>query len=397
MFGCITACPRDHTTIPPCHTSLPPCHTSLPQVFEHVNHTLQCDDETRRRRLHIRTYKIVPTTPQTGVIEMVARVQAFGAFLTQESGGAHARYYPDDWSAKRCREEMTEKDAGTGRGVQHWTDEDRRDRLLEVFRHFSPAFRFFFLEKYPDPAQWMNCRLAYTRSVAVTSVVGYILGIGDRHAQNILVDTGTAEVVHIDFGIVFEQGKTLGTPETVPFRLTRDIVDGMGITGCEGTFRRSCEEVLRVLRGHQQSLLTILEVVIHDPLYKWSLSPVAATRIRQQQADQQPLAGAEPQATWATVATGATGRTSKTKGARGAPALHDEGARDREDEEGEGDISFQRDAADRTLARIRSKLQGIEDPTSGALGVEGQVELIVTEARNVDNLCRLFPGWAPWL
>ena len=48
-----------------------------------------------------------------------------------------------------------------------------------------------------------------------------MIGIGDRHAQNILVDTVTAELVHIDFGIVFEQGKTLTTPETVPFRLTR--------------------------------------------------------------------------------------------------------------------------------------------------------------------------------
>eukprot|EP01035_Chromulina_nebulosa_P037008 gene37008-biopygen24385 len=53
------------------------------------------------------------------------------------------------------------------------------------------------------------------------------------------------EVVHIDFGIVYEQGKGLGTPETVPFRLTQDMVDGMGLSGCEGTFRRSCEELLR--------------------------------------------------------------------------------------------------------------------------------------------------------
>ena len=55
-------------------------------MFEHVNHTLLNDDETRRRRLRIRTYKIVPTTPQTGVIEWVANTQAFGAFLTQEVG-----------------------------------------------------------------------------------------------------------------------------------------------------------------------------------------------------------------------------------------------------------------------------------------------------------------------
>ena len=58
-------------------------------MFEHVNHTLLDDDETRRRRLRIRTYKIVPTTPQTGVIEWVANTQAFGAFLTQEVGHGH--------------------------------------------------------------------------------------------------------------------------------------------------------------------------------------------------------------------------------------------------------------------------------------------------------------------
>ena len=39
-------------------------------------------------------------------------------------------------------------------------------------------------------------------------------------------------------GIAFEQGHILPTPETVPFRLTRDIVDGMGVTGVEGVFRR---------------------------------------------------------------------------------------------------------------------------------------------------------------
>lgn len=45
---------------------------------------------------------------------------------------------------------------------------------------------------------------------------------------------------HVSFilGVAFEQGKILPTPETVPFRLSRDIVDGMGITGVEGVFRR---------------------------------------------------------------------------------------------------------------------------------------------------------------
>ena len=41
----------------------------------------------------------------------------------------------------------------------------------------------------------------------------------------------TAEVVHIDLGIAFEAGRFLSTPERVPFRMTRDIVDGFGVTG----------------------------------------------------------------------------------------------------------------------------------------------------------------------
>ena len=50
----------------------------------------------------------------------------------------------------------------------------------------------------------------------------------------------SAEVVHIDLGIAFDQGKLLPTPERVPFRLTRDVVDGMGISKTEGLFRYGC-------------------------------------------------------------------------------------------------------------------------------------------------------------
>lgn len=87
---------------------------------------------------------------------------------------------------------------------------DREKRLLDIYRNFQPAFRYFFLEKFGGPSEWVARRTAYTRSTAAASIVGYVLGIGDRHSHNILIDTVTAEAVHIDFGIVFEQGKTLG-------------------------------------------------------------------------------------------------------------------------------------------------------------------------------------------
>ena len=35
---------------------------------------------------------------------------------------------------------------------------------------------------------WLDRRTNYTRSAAVMSMVGYILGLGDRHPSNLMLD-----------------------------------------------------------------------------------------------------------------------------------------------------------------------------------------------------------------
>jgi len=82
-------------------------------------------------------------------------------------------------------------------------------KLIVLFRslreRFKPVMRHFFTEKHKMPMSWFAMRLNYTRSVATTSIVGHILGLGDRHTSNILLESSTGEVVHIDLGIAFEQ------------------------------------------------------------------------------------------------------------------------------------------------------------------------------------------------
>jgi hypothetical protein len=46
---------------------------------------------------------------------------------------------------------------------------------------------------------------ATVSSVAVNSMAGWVLGLGDRHSTNILLDLHTAACVHIDLGVAFEQ------------------------------------------------------------------------------------------------------------------------------------------------------------------------------------------------
>lgn len=61
-------------------------------------------------------------------------------------------------------------------------------------------------------------------------MVGYILGLGDRHPSNLMLDRVTGKVVHIDFGDCFEVAMHRDKfPEKVPFRLTRMLTHAMEV------------------------------------------------------------------------------------------------------------------------------------------------------------------------
>jgi FKBP12-rapamycin complex-associated protein len=101
-------------------------------------------------------------------------------------------------------------------------------------------------------------------------MVGYILGLGDRHPSNLMMERNTGKVVHIDFGDCFEAAILREKfPEKVPFRLTRMLTYAMEVSGVEGSFRITCEHVMRLLRNNSDSLMAILEAFAYDPLINW--------------------------------------------------------------------------------------------------------------------------------
>ncbi len=51
--------------------------------------------------------------------------------------------------------------------------------------------------------------------------------------------------------------------------------------------------------------------------------------------------------------------------------------------------------AQRVLVRLKQKLDGNEG--GSFLSTQGQVNFLIQAARDVKNLCRVFPGWQPWL
>jgi ataxia telangiectasia mutated family protein len=243
--------------------------TVMQQFFRICNAFLQDSKPTASRNLSILTFNALPFSPSSGLLEWIDNTDTIGRFIAD--GNSQFNRSANQAFAKLVEAQTVGKDAGTMRSKRALFEQ-----CIKIVG--PPRMRKVFLRRFPDPGSWFEARLAYTRSVAVNSMAGHIVGLGDRHLSNILMSKSTAEVVHIDLGIAFDQGKLLATPEQVPFRLTRNMVDGMGATGVEGVMRRCCEETLRVLRKHKDPLLAVLSVFIHDPLYKWALTYEKATK-----------------------------------------------------------------------------------------------------------------------
>ena len=105
------------------------------------------------------------------------------------------------------------------------------------------------------------------------SMVGYILGLGDRHPSNIMLQRDSGKIVHIDFGDCFEVAVLRDKfPEKVPFRLTRMLQKAMGIPSIYGLFRVTCEMVMGMLRQNKESLYGVLETFAQDPIISWRLT-----------------------------------------------------------------------------------------------------------------------------
>ena len=63
-----------------------------------------------------------------------------------------------------------------------------------------------------------------------------MLGLGDRHPSNLMLHRYSGKILHIDFGDCFEVAMRRDKfPETVPFRLTRMLVNAMEVNAVGST------------------------------------------------------------------------------------------------------------------------------------------------------------------
>ncbi len=232
------------------------------QLFGLVNTLLSKDPETFKRQLEIQRYPVIPLSPNSGLIGWVPDCDTLHNLI---------RDYREN---RRILLNIEHRLM-----LQMAPDYDNLTLLqkVEVFEYSldnttgQDLYKVLWL-KSKNSEVWLDRRTNYTRSLAVMSMVGYVLGLGDRHPSNLMLDRYSGKVVHIDFGDCFEVAMHREKfPEKIPFRLTRMLINAMEVSGIEGNFRITCENVMRVLRTNKDSLMAVLEAFVHDPLINWRL------------------------------------------------------------------------------------------------------------------------------
>ena len=105
----------------------------------------------------------------------------------------------------------------------------------------------FIIEKNPNITAH-EMRNNFSKSCAAYCVITYLLGIGDRHLENIMI-TKEGYLFNIDFGYILGLDPKLLSPK---FRLTNEMIDAMGGSNSKyfHTFKQYCTTAFNCLRKH---------------------------------------------------------------------------------------------------------------------------------------------------
>ncbi|KAL7541357.1 hypothetical protein ACHAXR_011755 [Thalassiosira sp. AJA248-18] len=323
----------------------------------------------RRLRLQLRTFSVVCLTEDCGILEWVPNTESLRSVITETYNPQVA---PNSVHRRGSR-------------ITNFGDSELRNAFIKcqdvyfkkgnldlaskkfdelVLKQYLPVMYWWFIQNFSSPHSWFEARTHFTLSTAVWSAVGHIIGLGDRHSENILIDTSSGDCVHVDFDCIFDKGLLLPRPEVIPFRLTPNMLDAFGPTGADGLYTGALTESMRTLRKNRDTLLSVLEPFLNDPVINFKGKS-------RQKSKEEVDKDAEDK------------RTAKTS-----------------IEKIEGRLDGEYNLVNPNPGKLK-KNKSAPSPVDLAhftkLSVEGQVQKMIMEATSHENLVQVYVGWMPWI
>ncbi|XP_037812204.1 phosphatidylinositol 3-kinase catalytic subunit type 3 [Lucilia sericata] len=116
----------------------------------------------------------------------------------------------------------------------------------------------------------------YIKSCAGYCVITYLLGVGDRHLDNLLLTTN-GKLFHIDFGYILGRDPK---PMPPPMKLSKEMVEAMGGVSSEHhhEFRKQCYTAYLHLRRHANVVLNLFSLMVDASVPDIALEPDKAVK-----------------------------------------------------------------------------------------------------------------------
>ncbi|KAJ6662088.1 hypothetical protein lerEdw1_012553 [Lerista edwardsae] len=219
----------------------------IEQLFDIMNTVLSRDAACSQRNLQLKTYQVIP--------------------MTTSSKGPRGDY--GNWLSK-----MGEKNTGPARYPPMYKRASRTETVTSFRRRESlvpeDLLRRAFVKMSTTPEALLSLRSHFASSHALMCINHWILGIGDRHLSNFMINLETGGTVGIDFGHAFGSAtQFLPVPELVPFRLTRQFVNLMLPMKESGLLHSVMVHSLRAYRADPDIIISTMDVFVKEPSLDW--------------------------------------------------------------------------------------------------------------------------------
>eukprot|EP00028_Trichosphaerium_sp_Am-I-7-wt_P001244 CAMPEP_0168535906 /NCGR_PEP_ID=MMETSP0405-20121227/19121_1 /TAXON_ID=498012 /ORGANISM="Trichosphaerium sp, Strain Am-I-7 wt" /LENGTH=462 /DNA_ID=CAMNT_0008563587 /DNA_START=274 /DNA_END=1662 /DNA_ORIENTATION=+ len=254
------------------------------QLFGVMNQIFKKTPATSKRKLRIHTYQVIPMTNKVGIIEWLNNTKPLKAIVEEElekrgGKGAHILKLPaakmhDQWLKqyeKRAKQKVT---SVSEYYYLMFKSATRKETMYKMNKQYESVpwdiLRAGVLSLSRSPEAYLQIREHFARTLAVFSIGSYIIGIGDRHLDNFLLDLSNGGVIGIDFGHAFGSAtQFLPIPELIPFRLTMQLQNFLKPLDSQGLLKHDMVHALSALQGGKEILLGTMDVFIKEPLLDW--------------------------------------------------------------------------------------------------------------------------------
>jgi hypothetical protein len=151
-----------------------------------VNRLLHKSPNCRRRRLAVQCYAVTPLDQECGLIEWVPNVMPMRNLCKQYYDMHQIPFSTSSIKTRHAAAIAQPKDCRVAALVA---------LVHALMLELPPVMHLWLVDTFRAPSAWFDARLAFTRSNGVMSMIGMAVGLGDRHLENILVDSTTGSVM----------------------------------------------------------------------------------------------------------------------------------------------------------------------------------------------------------